>query len=251
MFDNFKIRTLVVGALAVLLSLMLAIGLMGMRGASHSVALVKSVTLADQASRADRSAIRLDMELARSQILQALQHNPTLAWSQLHDHPLTVHFDQIDKLAADTSARWEKYIAKVSDPDEKQLAQAWYAKSDNLGTAHILAAAKAIKDDNWDEAETVLIKKINPSYRVGDEALKAFTAAAEANASNNEANVEASLGRTAWIMGTLVLVSVLVGIVVGYALIHSISAPLSEATAALTALRDRQVAGKLVLTLGP
>ena len=246
MFENLKIKTLVIGALGVLITLMLAIGAMGKYGADRSVGLVKTVILSDQKSAFDQASIRLDMELARSQILQALQHNPTLSWAQLHDHPLTVHFNQIEELAANTESKWAKYIASVTNADEKRLAEDWYAKSDQLGVAHIKAASAAIKANDWDGAETVLITKINPSYRVGDMAMKALSDASAERAQSNEANVAASLKHTAYIMGGVLLVAVIIGVAVGMTLVRSISEPLSEATAIASRVAEGDLTGQII-----
>jgi methyl-accepting chemotaxis protein/methyl-accepting chemotaxis protein-1 (serine sensor receptor) len=245
MFENLKIRTLVVGALGVLVAMMMAIGVMGLYGADRSVSLVRAVILADQRSAYDQKSIRLDMELARSQILQALQHNPTLAWSQLHDHPLTVHFSQIDKLSASTMAKWTEYSGVITNADEKRLADEWFAKSDQLGVAHIKAAADAIRAGDWDGAESVLIKKINPSYRVGDEAMAALTRASKERAAANEAGVAASLRNTAYLMGGVLLLAALVGVAVGVAMIRSISSPLAEATAIAARVAEGDLTGQI------
>ncbi|MFS2215664.1 methyl-accepting chemotaxis protein [Telluria sp. Tellsp104] len=240
-----KIKTLVVTALSLLVALMLVIGVMGLYGADRSVGLIRHVILADQKSAYDQKSIRLDMELARSQILQALQHNPTLSWSQLHDHPLTVHFTQIDALANATTDKWTKYSGSIRNREEKRLAEEWFAKSDNLGVAHIKAASDAIRAGDWDGAETILIKKINPSYRIGDEAMAALTHASEARAATNEADVADSLRHTAYLAGGVLLLAALVGVAVGAAMIRGISAPLGEATAIASRVAAGDLTGRI------
>ena len=232
-------------AFALLVAMMVAIGAMGLYGADRSVGLVRDVILADQKSAFDQKAIRLDMEAARSQILQALQHNPTLSWAQLHDHPLTVHFDQIDKLLAATAAKWATYSASIQNADEKRLAEEWYAKSDQLGVAHIKAAADAIRAGDWDGAETVLIRKINPAYRVGDVAMAALQQASQERADVNASHVAASLRQIAYVTGGVLLLAVLVGVVVGAAMIRSISVPLSEATAIASRVAEGDLTGQI------
>ncbi len=245
MLNNLKIRTLVVAALSLLVAMMLVIGVMGLYGAQRSVGLIRDVILADQKSAYDQKSIRLDMELARSQILQALQHNPTLSWSQLHDHALTVHFSQIDALANATTEKWTRYSASITNGEEKRLAEEWFAKSDNLGVAHIKAAADAIRAGDWDGAEATLIKKINPSYRVGDEAMAALTRASKERAAANEADVAASLRHTAYVSGGVLLLAVLVGVAVGAAMIRAISAPLAEATAIASRVAAGDLTGRI------
>jgi len=243
MFAAMKIKTMVMVALGLLLALMLANGLMGMYSANHSVSLVQDVTLKDQKSSTELNAIRLDMEMSRSQILQALQHNPDLAWSKQHDHPLTVHFDLIDTITARTAKRWEAYLAQISDSDEKRLAEKWHADSAGLGLEHVRAAAAAIRNNQWDEAETVLIKKINPSYRAGDAALKALTEFAAGKAKADEASVSASLKMVGYGAFAVLAAGMALGGWIGWMLMRAISEPLDEAMTIATRVADGDLTG--------
>ncbi len=245
MFANLKIKTLVMVALGVLLALMAANGLMGIYSANRSVNLVKQISLNDQKNSTELNAIRLDMELSRSQILQALQHNPDLAWSKQHDHPLTVHFDLIDTITARTAKRWDSFIANVSDPDEKRAAEQWHGESAGLGLEHIRAAAAAIKASQWDDAETVLIKKINPSYRLGDVALKALSDFESEKAKADEAGVGASLKSTSMSMFAVLAVGLALGGWVGWRLLRSISVPLEQAMGIATKVAEGDLSGRI------
>jgi methyl-accepting chemotaxis protein len=245
MIDNLKIKTLVVSALGFLLMLMVLIGAVGLYSAKHSVALVKDVTLADQKNSTVQTAIRLEMENNRSQILQALQHNPAFAWSQLHDHALTVHHNQIVAISARAVHRWNQYLANISEPEEKRLAQEWYAKSAGLGLESVSAAAAAIKADQWDDAETILIKKINPSYRVGDVALMALTELSEARAKLHDADVAVSVERASYATFAVLLVGVVLGTVVAWLLVRAISGPLDEAMTIAIKVAEGDLTGQI------
>ena len=245
MFDNLKIKTLVIGALGFLVALILVIGAMGLVSAEHSVGLVQDVTVGDHKNATAQTAIRLDMELNRSQILQALQHNPELSWSQLHDHPLTVHFDQIDTISARASKRWGEFVAGIASPEEKRLAEAWYAKSEGLGLESVRAAAAFVKAGKWDDAETVLIKKINPSYRIGDEAMKAFIEETGKRTREDDTRVAANLKATFYLMLAMLLAGAAMGIAVGYFLVRSISGPLEEAMVIANRVADGDLTGQI------
>jgi methyl-accepting chemotaxis protein/methyl-accepting chemotaxis protein-1 (serine sensor receptor) len=244
MFNNFKIKTLLVGVLGLLIGLLAIIGGLGIVSGERSVSLVNDVTVANQKNIAERNAIRLDMETGRSQILQALQHNPDLAWSKLHDHPLTNHFNIVDETTARVTKRWEGYLASIKSPEERKLAEDWFAKSDGLGIEHIRTAAAAVKDNRWDDAETVLIKKINPSYRVGDGALKALAEHADKRIADDAATVAASLSRTSMTV-TLVLVGGLaMSVFAGLVLMKAISEPLAQAMDVANRVADGDLKGE-------
>jgi methyl-accepting chemotaxis protein/methyl-accepting chemotaxis protein-1 (serine sensor receptor) len=247
MFTSMKIRTLVITSLGVLLALMLAIGITGILSASTSVDTVRRVSLGDERNVAERNAIRLDMELARSQVLQALQHNPTFSWHQLHDHPLTIHYDQVDAITKRIGQRWQEYLASLTSPTEKRLAEAWYQKSDGLGVASVTAAMSAIRADNWDAAEGVLIKKINPGFRVGDEALKALKDATAQETRANDDAVTGTLRSAAWVMGLVLVAGLALGTMVGVALMRAISRPLEQATSIATRVADGDLSGTIAV----
>ena len=244
MFKNFKIKTLLVGVLGLLIGLLAIIGGLGILSAERSVGLVKDVTVANQKNIAERNAIRLDMETGRSQILQALQHNPELAWSKLHDHPLTNHFNIVDDVTARVTKHWEGYLADIKSPEERKLAEEWFAKSDGLGVAHVRAATQAVREGRWDDAETVLIKKLNPTYRLGDVALKALAEYSDKRIKEDDAAVAASLSRSSTTVTVVLLGGLVLSVFAGMVLMKAISEPLAEAMAVAHRVADGDLKGQ-------
>ncbi|WP_426337831.1 methyl-accepting chemotaxis protein [Pseudoduganella sp. S-14] len=244
MFNNFKIKTLLVGVLGLLIGLLAIIGGLGILSAERSVGLVKDVTVSNQKNIAERNAIRLDMETGRSQILQALQHNPELAWSKLHDHPLTNHFNIVDEVTARVNKRWEGYLASIKSPEERKLAEDWFAKSDGLGVEHVRAAAAAVKEGRWDDAETVLIKKLNPSYRLGDGALKALSEHADKRIEADAAAVAAGLSRNSTTVTVVLVAGLALSVFAGLVLLKAISEPLAEAMDVAHRVADGDLKGQ-------
>ena len=241
MLSNIKIKHLVIAALAALMTVIVLIGSYGIYAADRSVALINDVTLADQARAGERNAIRLDMETNRSQILQALQHNTEFEWAKLHDHELSVHWGVIDAASARITERWTRYLDSIDNAEQKALAQEWYRTSDGLGVAHIAAAVAAIKNGDWDDAELVLIKKINPTYRVGDVALAALKKFSDERAEANHDIVQDSLSTMRYSTIAALLLGAALALAVGYLLIRAIAQPLQQAMA----IAERVAAGDL------
>jgi len=241
MLSNIKIKTLVIATLAALMAVILLIGGYGIYAADRSVALINDVTLADQARSGERNAIRLDMETNRSQILQALQHNTEFEWAKLHDHELSVHWGVIDAASQRINDRWQRYIDSIDGAEQKSLAQQWYRASDGLGVAHIAAAVAAIKNGDWDAAELVLIKKINPTYRVGDVALAALKKFSDEHAEVNHGIVQDSLSTMRYSTIAALIVGAALALAVGGLLIKAIAQPLQQAMA----IAERVAAGDL------
>jgi len=244
MFNNFKIKTLLVGVLGLLIGLLAIIGGLGILSAERSVGLVKDVTVTNQKNIAERNAIRLDMETGRSQILQALQHNPELAWSKLHDHPLTNHFNIVDEVTARVNKRWESYLASIKSPEERKLAEDWFAKSDGLGVEHVRAATTAVRENRWDDAETVLIKKLNPSYRLGDVALKALSEHVDKRIEADAEAVASGLSRNSTTVTVVLVGGLALSVFAGLVLLKAISEPLAEAMDVAHRVADGDLKGQ-------
>nr|WP_315218618.1 methyl-accepting chemotaxis protein [uncultured Duganella sp.] len=241
MLYNIKIRHLVIAALAALMTVILLIGGYGIYAADRSLALVNDVTLADQTRSGERNAIRLDMETNRSQILQALQHNTEFEWAKLHDHELSVHWGVIEAASQGINDRWQRYIDSIDNFEQKKLAQESYRASDGLGRIHIAAAVAAIKSGDWDGAELVLIKKINPTYRVGDVALSALKKFSDERAEANRTTVQNSLDTMHYSTIVVLILGAVLALAVGYLLIKAIAQPLQEAMT----IAERVAAGDL------
>jgi len=241
MLSNLKIKHLVIAALGALTAVIVLIGGYGIYAANRSVALVNDVTLADQARSGERNAIRLDMETNRSQILQALQHNTEFEWAKLHDHELSVHWGIIDASSQRIKERWQRYIDSIDNAEQKKLAQDWFRDSSGLGLEHIVAAVAFIKNGDWDNAELVLIKKINPTYRVGDVALNALKKISDERAAANAELVRDSLQTMRYSTIAVLILGAMLALAVGYLLIKAIADPLQEAMV----IAERVAAGDL------
>jgi hypothetical protein len=132
MFKNMQIKTLVITVVTVVACLLAAVGTLGVYSANEAVRLMQTVSLQDAREELAITKIRSLMETNRSQVLQALQHNPATEYAKMHDHPVANHFKAIDDATAELSALWSKYESGHAMPEEKQLAADWYAKSGKL-----------------------------------------------------------------------------------------------------------------------
>jgi methyl-accepting chemotaxis protein len=229
MLKNIKIKTLIVVVLGIFIAMLLLIGGMGIYSVKGTAAILEDTSMKDLRVSAEVERIRFKMEVNRSQILQALQHNPVAEWAKLHDHPLTVHFKIIDDTSAEISQLWDGYTKHIESPEERKLADDWFAKSKGLGTAAVREASVAIQQDKWDDAENVLIKNINPSYRVSDAALKALTGFLTQRGTANSDQVHASIASTGYLMGSAIAVAALLGIAIGVVMVRAITGPLDQA----------------------
>jgi methyl-accepting chemotaxis protein len=245
MFNKLKIKTLICLALGFLITMMLVVGALGIYSADHTATMLRNKSLKDVQVGASVEKIRFKMEINRSQILQALQHNPGMEWAKLHDHPLTVHFKIINDTSDDIKQLWATYTATIASPEERALAEDWFAKSGSLGTTAIADASAAIQHEKWDDAEQVLIRTINPTYRASDEQLRALTGFLAKRSKANSDDVSANISWTGYIMAGAVVLATLLSFMIGLALLRAITQPLQQAIGIALRVAKGDLGGKI------
>lgn len=229
MMNNIKIKTLIIYALGILAAMMLVIGGLGSYSIKHTATIFQDTSLKDVKIAATVEKIRFKMEVNRSQILQVLQHNPQMEWAKLHDHPEAVHFKIITDTTNEINQLWAQYMATITSPEERKLADEWFAKSGNLGVNAIGEASAAVQQGKWDDGETVLIRTINPSYRVSDDSLRTLTEFLTQRAKTNSDLVNTDVDNTGYLMLTVLILAVLLGVATGIVLVRNITLPLQQA----------------------
>jgi hypothetical protein len=162
---HLSIKHVITLVIAILIGVMLALGTLGYSSTQRVVAMLEGVSLRDARQQHMISDLMLRMETNRSQLLQALQHNPSTDFAKMHDHLVAVHF----KIIADNTRALEEardvFATTLQTPEAKALVQKWYDDSNGLGIEYVTAAARAIEANQWDEAERILIKQVNPAYK--------------------------------------------------------------------------------------
>jgi methyl-accepting chemotaxis protein len=245
MLKNMQIKTLIIAVLVFSVAMLLLLGGLGIYGVKNTTALLQNTSMKDLRVNASVEDIRFKMEVNRSQILQALQHNPATEWAKLHDHPLTVHYKIIADTSAEINQSWSAYSAGIESAEERKLAQAWFDQSANLGVAAVGAAGVAIQQEKWDDAEAILIRKINPGYRVSDVALRALTDfLAQRDKSNSDA-VNAKISATGYLMGGAIALAALLSLVAGVVLVRGIAAPLAQAIGIARRVAQGDLGGRI------
>jgi len=120
--------------------------------------------------------VKFLMADSRSQIMLALQHNPSNSFAKDHNHPLTIHTDQIMRNISrinDLSKKFENIPS-----DNKEIVEAWEIwKKFRLkyGEEGILPAKESLISEDYEAAMMILLEIINPNYKeVNDKAQKIF-----------------------------------------------------------------------------
>ncbi|GGY90992.1 methyl-accepting chemotaxis protein [Pseudoduganella plicata] len=227
--QKLSIRMLMIGTIGILIAIAVAAGASGLGLTRYAVNALQQINLSDVTAQATVDKIRLRMEGSRSQVLQALQHNPTTEYAAMHDHPLDIHYGVIDQNVNDIRKLWETYRAGITSDEEKVLAEKWFETSGKLGTESTTAAARAIGAGNWDEAQTILIKTINPTYRAADVDAKALTQYLGERAEKNRHFIDSRITSAAVALGGGLVAALIVSLIVGRFMTNTVTRSLDQA----------------------
>jgi len=174
----------------------------------------------------------------RSQVLLTLQHDPEGRYANLHDHEVSFHTNQIDANIAEINRQWDLYSQQVQSADQQQLANDFLTARARFVQEGLLPAKQALLEGRYDDANMILLKKINPSY---------MAAAAKAEAlfamQTEEAQRLADQGGAIyWSQVTwatlIVALALAIGVWIAVAITRSISTPIREIIATFGSLAN-------------
>ena len=226
---NFSIKNLIVSVIGLLAVVTIAIGLLGHYVARRSVDMLEQTSLKYTQQQLTFASLIYRMETNRSQILQALQHNPSSKYAVMHDHPLANHFKNIADNTKQLQKEREALLTSLVRQTTKDAVNHWLSESQDLGQALIADASRAIAAGDWDRAQEILIRDINPTYLKGHKAYQQLQSdISQRNAQQNEA-LHAELDAiNRMVLGAIVLAVLLAGIATVY-LVRAITRPLAAA----------------------
>ncbi|MDP2795126.1 MAG: methyl-accepting chemotaxis protein [Sulfurisoma sp.] len=236
MFNNMKIGMKLYLLLGFLSILLIAIGMLGLRGIERSNASLATVyddRLVPTAQLVKYEKMR--MENAQ-ELLLALQHHPRIAASKVHeaDHPVARHTDQVEANMKEMLKLWEQYMATYLTPEEKQLADTFAAQRAKVFNEGFKPAIALLKARKFDAASLLIVNKVMPSF---DQATQGFHALVQLQI--DVAGMEKGQAQARYVsIRSIAIASIVGGILLalglGYWIIRGITGRLAESVSAIS-----------------
>ncbi|MFI3121950.1 MAG: MCP four helix bundle domain-containing protein, partial [Methylococcaceae bacterium] len=127
MFKNLTVKTRLFSLIAFLIIMMIAIGIIGLKGMTDSNDTLLTV-YQDRTIPLDQLAEVTDLNAdSIIQLHLSGMYDPRLAESNLHSIPIAKHLEQIEKNNQQSAKIWAAYMTTYLTPEEKILASD-YAK---------------------------------------------------------------------------------------------------------------------------
>ena len=164
MFARMTVKTRLTTMIVFLGLVMLAIGLQSLSAMKATVAGLKTVYEDRLLPSAQLARIN---ELMRENIRQlqlAAMHDPRLAESRLHDHPVSMHTDNVRQNIDTITRIWNEYMATYLTPEEKVLAEEFADKRGRFVREGLLAAARLYEAGDYPAANIIMFTDTGPLF---------------------------------------------------------------------------------------
>ena len=246
-FGNISIKTRLALLMGFMVAMMLGIGGIGLSG----IVMANKALEETYKNRLEPTKmigrIMLLMNDNRAQVMLALQHKPDSPFVKMHDHPVTMHTDNIAKNRDEITTIVEEYKKRDLTQEEKVLADKYAAARARFVTEGLMGASEAILAGDYDKANDVLLQKINPLYKTANtEADVLLQKTLQiAKAEYGSAAKRYVLIRNVAIGGTLL--GVMLAIAAGTLLIRSIVRPLDMAVGHFREIAHGNLTGHIVI----
>lgn len=235
-FGSFSLRTRLIagfGSLLLALSAIAGLGLWGMSKTNGAIGELYNYRMQPIQALAIIGRLMADN---RSQVLLSLQHDPAGVYANLHDHPVDFHLKQIEANIAEVSAQWEVYRKGIRSEEGQKLADEYAEARKRYVTEGLLLAKVALAEGRFDDANQILLKKINPLYgEVSQKSAALFNGQVEQGQMDVEQSETSFADKRFWII-SIALLALGLGVFVALAIIRSITRPLEDAIATFQTL---------------
>lgn len=165
----------------------------------------------------------------RSLVMLSLQHNPANAFSAMHDHPVTTYTDKIAQNRDQISALVKELQARDLSPDMKALLSNYMAAREVFITQGLAPAREAILAQEYDEANRILLTKINPAYAKVEATAIAFREAIKRTAKEEFSAAQIRYEQITNLAIGAVIASLVFVLLAGFWVVRSITKPVEKA----------------------
>jgi methyl-accepting chemotaxis protein len=159
---NLPIKLRLYILVGLMLFVALLVGLMGINGMRNADHAIDELYHQDMAHIHALGVILEAAEDSRSQILLALQHDPESAFSAMHNHPVSMHIQRIERNIESIDEKWAEFMTSHLDAEEKRLAGVFQKELDTFEKEAVEKIDEGIVAGHYHEAEELVLKVVNP-----------------------------------------------------------------------------------------
>lgn len=184
----------------------------------------------------------------RIQLLLALQHDPgNITIAKLHDHPLHMHFEVVEKNIVAVSEAWNAFSQLRTGEEGKRLADDFAAKRLKFVKEGLLPVKAAIEAGNYTDATELTLKNINPLFKPADEAAKVLYNQQIKQAKAAYEDAQSGYRRNFVLVGVGMLIAIVASLTLGLAILRSVSCATQALLTASKAMANGDLTARTTL----
>jgi len=234
MLNNLNVGPRLLALSIILAVFMVVIGVIGLRGMSGVVGGLQTVYEDRTVPVIDLAKIQHLLNGNFSEVLRAIQHDPSGSLAKLHDHPVSEHTGRIETNIKTIDGLWQKYMATQLTPEEKQLAETFTQKRSEYVEMVLLPTVAALKADNYSpEVVGIFLKTNRKLAGPMNEALENLIKYQDRTAKEEFDRAVASYTTTRALSIGSIIGGVLLGLILAVSNIRSITGPLNQMRATI------------------
>lgn len=220
---RFSIKNRLISLLVVLSLLTICLtlaGLNGMRNSNTSLGEMYNDVLIPLDSLSD---ITNHMQLARTQLLLALQHRPGSAFEKAHDHPASMHFDAVDKSVSIMRERLADYQRMPMTAEQRRLVMELQKKLSDYLDNGVLPTLSAMRQGDYAGGNAILLTRLQPSFMTTYASLRNLIESEQSAANSAFKKAVHSFERLATLIGMVLVVALLFASTLAFATVSGIT----------------------------
>ncbi|CZF86294.1 methyl-accepting chemotaxis protein [Grimontia marina] len=166
---------------------------------------------------------------ARSHLLLAMQHDPATKFANLHDHPIDLHYSQINEALATLHQIVDNEIvpSKLNSEERRELNR-MVDILDRITDQGFVPAVTALKTGQFETANLVLLNTINPLFDDISAKAKAFLNLQNQEGRTNYQSALKNVSHFLWIVGCTIVFSLIVLSILFTKIISRVKEAISE-----------------------
>ena len=247
---GFTIRARLIVLVAFLAAALLVVGGIGVYTAQQADKEVKAIFENQTVPMRELARIRRLVVENAGQVFRAIQHNPAFEYARLHNHPVSLHLDLVEKNITwmdETIVELKSHL--LADSEEAKLLAEFQPLYASYVRDVLQPTIKALKADDYSAATVARFLKDNGEFEQKMNPLMRSMAEAQQKAVKN--TYDASVARNER-MRTISIVTLVAGLLVGLGLafqtVRSVTGPLREMQQMITHIaRDKDFRGELAV----
>ncbi len=221
--NNLPIKARLYILVGLLIGIAVGIGLLGLNGMHSADQAIDELYHKDMA-RMDALSTNLEkLEDSRAQVLLSLQHDPASPFAKMHDHPLSMHFDRIEKNLKMIDSHWKEYEASDLSAEEKRQAGDFTPELRKFESQGIEPIREKIHANEFTEANKLVLTVLNPSLSKLQETTNALLKIQEQMAATSYQETDENYHSMITLVVSSLTLGALAGLTIAFLTIREIS----------------------------